>query len=72
MSLLLKNGQVYYNAKLQKLDILIENDQIKKVDKGIVDNAKEIKVVTVEDYLKSSGGIRSDDRHKSQSKSKRK
>ena len=43
MSLLLKNGQVYYNAKLQKLDILIENDQIKKVDKDIVDNAKEIK-----------------------------
>ena len=34
--------------------------------------AKSIKVVTVEDYLKSSGGIRSDDRHKSQSKSKRK
>ena len=43
MSLLLKNGQVYYNAKLQKLDILIENDRIKKVDKDIVDNAKEIK-----------------------------
>ena len=40
MSLLLKNGQVYYNAKLQKLDILIENDQIKKVDKDIIDNAK--------------------------------
>ena len=31
MSLLLKNGQVYYKNKLQNLDILIENDQIKKV-----------------------------------------
>ena len=29
MSLLLKNGQVYYKDKLQNLDILIENDQIK-------------------------------------------
>ena len=31
MSLLLKNGQVYYKDKLQNLDILIENDRIKKV-----------------------------------------
>ena len=38
MSLLLKNGQVYYKDKLQNLDIFIENDQIKKVGKDIDDN----------------------------------
>lgn len=43
MSLLLKNGQVYYKNKLQNLDILIENDQIKKVENDIIDNAEEIK-----------------------------
>ena len=43
MSLLLKNGQVYYKDKLQNLDILIENDQIKKVGNDIGDNAQEIK-----------------------------
>ena len=43
MSLLLKNGQVYYKDKLQNLDILIENDRIKKVGNDIGDNAKEIK-----------------------------
>ena len=43
MSLLLKNGQVYYKNKLQNLDILIENDQIKKIENDIKDNAEEIK-----------------------------
>ena len=43
MSLLLKNGQVYYKNKLQNLDILIENDQIKKIENDISDNAEEIK-----------------------------
>ena len=43
MSLLLKNGQVYYKNKLQNLDILIENDQIKKIENDINDNAEEIK-----------------------------
>ena len=43
MSLLLKNGQVYYKDKLQNLDIFIENDQIKKVGNDISDNAQEIK-----------------------------
>ena len=43
MSLLLKNGQVYYKDKLQNLDIFIENDQIKKVGKDIDDNVQEIK-----------------------------
>ena len=42
MSLLL-NGQVYYKNKLQNLDILIENDQIKKIENDINDNAEEIK-----------------------------
>ena len=36
MSLLLKNGQVCYNDKLQNLDILIEDNKIKKIDKNIL------------------------------------
>ncbi len=43
MSLLLKNGQVYYEDKLQNLDIFIENNKIAKVDKDISNNAQEIK-----------------------------
>lgn len=36
MSLLLKNGQVYYNNQLQDLDILIENDKILKIQENII------------------------------------
>ena len=43
MSLLLKNGQVYYKDKLQNLDIFIENNKIINVDKDISNKAKEIK-----------------------------
>ena len=43
MSLLLKNGQVYYKDELQNLDILIEDNQIKKVEKNISDDANEVK-----------------------------
>ena len=50
MSLLLKNGQVYYKNKLQNLDILIENDQIKKVENDISDNAEEIKDLAVYNF----------------------
>ena len=46
MSLLLKNGQVYYKDELQNLDILIEDNQIKKVEKNISDDAKEVKDCT--------------------------
>jgi dihydroorotase len=46
MSLLLKNGQVYYKDELQILDILIEDNQIKKVEKNISDDAKEVKDCT--------------------------
>ena len=35
MSLLLKNGQVYYEDKFQKLDILVENDRIKEISNHI-------------------------------------
>ena len=42
MSLLLKNGQVYYNVNFQDLDILIEGNEIKKVGKNLDDNADEI------------------------------
>ena len=46
MSLLLKNGQVYYKDELQNLDILIEDNHIKKVEKNISDNASEVKDCT--------------------------
>ena len=46
MSLLLKNGQVYYKDELQNLDILIEDNHIKKVKKNISDNASEVKDCT--------------------------
>ena len=46
MSLLLKNGQVYYKDELQNLDILIEDNQIKKVEKNISDGANEVKDCT--------------------------
>ena len=43
MSLLLKNGQVCYNDELQNLDILIEDNKIKKIDKNISDSSHEVK-----------------------------
>jgi len=43
MSLLLKNGQVCYNDELQNLDILIEDNKIKKIDKNIPDGPHEVK-----------------------------
>ena len=46
MSLLLKNGQVYYKDELQNLDILIEDNHIKKVEKNISDDASEVKDCT--------------------------
>jgi dihydroorotase len=41
MSLLLKNGQVYYNNDFQDLDILIEGNKIKKVGKNLDDHADD-------------------------------
>ena len=46
MSLLLKNGQVCYNDELQNLDILIEDNKIKKIDKNIPDGPHEVKDCT--------------------------
>ena len=46
MSLLLKNGQVCYNDELQNLDILIEDNKIKKIDKNILDGSHEVKDCT--------------------------
>ena len=47
MSLLLKNGQVYYKDKLQNLDILIENDQLKKWEMILVIMPKKLKIAVV-------------------------
>jgi len=46
MSLLLKNGQIFYKDKLQNLDILIENNYIKKIDKNLNENTKKIEDCT--------------------------
>ncbi len=42
MSLILKNGQVYYDDQLQKLDILIEKNKIIKIEKNIEPNNSEV------------------------------
>lgn len=42
MSLLLKNGQVYHQDKLQKLDILLDGDRIKEISKSLDANGHEV------------------------------
>ncbi len=42
MSLILKNGQVYYKDQLQKLDILIEKNKIIKIQENIEANNIEV------------------------------
>src|SRR6056300_207151 len=42
MSLLLKNGQVYYKNQLQDLDILIEDDKILKIQENIISENADV------------------------------